>query len=135
MKQRIKNLSGPSIFLFLGIVYTLFITYSFLASTKGIPLYRFFLADKIVHVVIHLLLSLIWLWILSGYRKRMPLTTKVSVVAFFCVSYGIIIEILQGLYTVSREADILDVVANCIGTALGIILFLVIRRRFCNINV
>ncbi|OAB80565.1 VanZ family protein [Cochleicola gelatinilyticus] len=135
MKQLIKNLSAPKFLLFSGIVYTLFITYSFLTSTKGMPVIRFFLADKVVHVLIHLVLVFLWLCVFARYKGGILRKKNYALVATFCVGYGIIIEILQGIYTVSREADILDVLANCIGTALGIILFLQIRQRFYNINV
>lgn len=42
--------------------------------------------------------------------------------------YGIIIEILQDLLTVSRKADILDVTANLIGSLLGTLFFKNIKK-------
>lgn len=44
--------------------------------------------------------------------------------------YGIIIEILQGLLTISRSADILDVAANLIGSLIGIYFFKNIKNKF-----
>lgn len=42
---------------------------------------------------------------------------------FVAVVYGIVIEVLQSILTVSREADVYDVLANAIG-ALTAFLFL-----------
>jgi len=43
--------------------------------------------------------------------------------------YGIIIEILQGLLTISRSADIFDVAANLIGSLIGIYFFKSIKNK------
>ena len=43
--------------------------------------------------------------------------------------YGIIIEIFQGLFTVSRSADILDVVSNLLGSLLGIFFFKIVKQK------
>ncbi len=54
----------------------------------------------------------------------------VLILLFSILLYGIIIEILQGLFTASRNADILDVAANFGGSLLGIFFFRSIKHKF-----
>lgn len=54
----------------------------------------------------------------------------ILILLFSVLLYGIIIEILQGLLTISRSADILDVAANLIGSLIGIYFFKSIKNKF-----
>ena len=45
------------------------------------------------------------------------------------VMYGIIIEVLQGKFTVSREADVYDVLANSLGVFVAYLGFPFIKRK------
>jgi VanZ family protein len=40
---------------------------------------------------------------------------------FFSVSFGIIMELLQATITENRSADIFDVIANIIGSTVGLV--------------
>lgn len=44
------------------------------------------------------------------------------------VFFGIIIEILQGLYTTTRREDILDVAANVFGATLAVFTIVIYYR-------
>ncbi len=48
------------------------------------------------------------------------------VIISFC--YGILIEILQELFTTTRHADLKDVVANCTGAFLAFGVFVFIKK-------
>ena len=45
------------------------------------------------------------------------------------IFYGIVIEVLQGKFTASREADIYDVLANSFGVFLAYLGFTFIKRK------
>ncbi len=63
-------------------------------------------------------------------RNEHPLNGKELIILLFSILlYGIIIEILQGLLTASRTADIFDVAANLIGTLFGIFFFKSIKKH------
>lgn len=47
------------------------------------------------------------------------------------VIYGGIIEIAQGLFTTTRQADIVDVLANTIGAILAVVMMLA-TAKFSN---
>lgn len=46
----------------------------------------------------------------------------------FALAYGIFIEVLQGLLPTGRHSDPLDFVADSVGVAIAVALYLVIRR-------
>lgn len=43
-------------------------------------------------------------------------------VFLFAVAWGLLLEILQGLFTVQRSAELFDVVANALGSATAVLL-------------
>ncbi|MCB0453773.1 MAG: VanZ family protein [Aequorivita sp.] len=94
------------------------------------PNVHFSALDKIVHILIYFIL--VNLWMLYLYiRNGFQFNNKWSLIILLSVLlYGIIIEILQGLLTISRSADIFDVLANLIGSLIGIYFFKSIKNKF-----
>jgi len=126
--KHIKKLLELKSLLFLGVLYTIFITIAFLLPTSGLPKVRI-LNDKLIHAILFILLSIIWLsyyWVY--YKNRFNLKTLLGVL-FACLIYGIIIEIIQQLLIASRQADIVDVYANTVGTLIGALLFWNVKNR------
>ncbi len=83
--------------------------------------YSFQHADKIVHFIMYLTLSVI---ILSDYNKKnRPTIIKYIMVFVFAAIYGGIIEILQGTIFETRSADIYDFAVNMVGAISGCIIF------------
>jgi VanZ family protein len=70
-------------------------------------------SDKLLHVLAYLGLSL---WFGAVYEPRRHSAVIVSLLAF-----GILIECLQGL-TAYRSTELMDVLADAAGTAIGIVL-------------
>ena len=52
-------------------------------------------------------------------RRNTPLKKVIVKLILPAVIYGIIIEILQGVATIDRDPDLLDVLANSLGTLFG----------------
>lgn len=116
----------------LGILYSLLITIAFLMPTSGkLNQFDFFIPiDKLLHAIIHLILAFIWLTAIV-YQKNKQIKTKwIALTLISCVVYGIIIEIFQGQLVNTRKADFMDVIANSVGTLLGLLLFLKVKIRF-----
>ena len=67
--------------------------------------------DKFTHLASYATLMFWWAQLYTASRQRLALG-----VAF--VLLGIVIELLQGL-TASRQADVLDALANTVGILLG----------------
>ena len=126
----IKNLLAHKNLLFAALFYSFIISILFFLPTTGLPKVNFAAADKIVHGFIYFVL--INLWMAYFYAKNnFHFDGKSIAILFFSILlYGIVIEILQGLFTVSREADIFDLIANTIGSLLGIFFFKNIKHYF-----
>ena len=75
----------------------------------GLP-HAFTSRDKLLHVGIFLIFGFLWRWL--GYRAWVVLLAGAS--------YGLLIEIWQGVMPINRSFDLYDALADTAGTALGI---------------
>lgn len=70
--------------------------------------------DKYVHFLFYFLFTFLWG---MAFRFSEP---KKNILIFLCaIAYGIVMEIAQGVFTISRQPDILDVAANTAGAFVG----------------
>lgn len=128
MTQGTKKLLEPKSLKFTGIAYSLFITFLLLFPATNIPEVEVPFIDKLGHVSIFAILVIIWsLFDLSKADGSKLKTIWVVFIAFF---YGIIIEVLQGLFFESRTADEWDIIANSAGILLGWLIFSKIKYLF-----
>lgn len=87
-------------------------------------------ADKIVHLCFYAVFSILWFQYLKTRIKNTK--TLFLSVFVFSVFFGIVIEICQSLFTVSRQADLKDAIANTIGTLIGLAVMALYNKRFKN---
>jgi len=83
----------------------------------GIPF-----ADKIFHFLSYVVLTILWYNTCYFYFKKAKANALILAIVV-SISFGIIIEVLQGTVTSYRSSDINDVFANSLGvllTAFGI---------------
>jgi len=76
--------------------------------------------DKYVHLSFYFLFTFVWYQYLV---RRFLTTTKFRVRLYtflWACSYGIFIEICQGVFTKDRNADFEDIIANSSGALLAI---------------
>lgn len=132
MTKAIKKLSGPKAFFVAGLVYTFIITVAFLSPAADVPKVSIPYLDKVFHVLVHGVLSYIWLWYAFSSDKYHISLKTVIVVLVLCFSYGIAIEAAQHWFTASRQFDLFDVLANGIGSLLGLLSFYKVRSRIVN---
>ena len=128
MMKLIKKLLELKSLLFLGLFYTTFITIAFLLPISELPRDKIF-NDKLIHAILYIILSIVWLsYYFVYYKNRFNLKILLWVL-FACLIYGIIIEIIQQLLIASRQADIVDVFANTLGTLIGALVFWNVKNR------
>jgi VanZ family protein len=127
MTKGIKKLSEPNNLLVAGILYTIIITVAFLLPKVAVINNTNVSIDKWVHFFIHFVLIILWLWIYFSFHKDGNVLKSIIMLFLVCVVYGIIIEILQSVLTLNREADYYDVLANVGGSLLGILVFIKTR--------
>jgi VanZ family protein len=87
-------------------------------------------SDKYVHFITYFWLTL--LLYLALPKNQLNLNSRLLFSFLFSVIYGIIIELLQGLITVKRQPEIMDVFANTFGSfiAVLVVLFLLPKVKF-----
>ena len=73
-------------------------------------------SDKLGHFLAYFLLSLSWFSALKNKFNN-------NLIIILLISYGIIIEVLQEVLTVHRQADFKDVLANSMGVILAYLLY------------
>ena len=88
--------------------------------------------DKIVHLIFYFGMSFAILWGIyrNGYYRRKYFF--ITIIA--CSLMGIVIEVLQQMEIINRHFDMLDIIANIIGTLLGSVLFLKFFKLLPNGN-
>lgn len=121
----IKHLSERN-FLLLAITWTIFITVASLVSINSVPKVRVIGSDKLVHFLFYLIFVVFW-----GLVKRQSyfkIKYDLLIVAF-AILYGIIIEVLQGVLTKTREAEFYDALANSLGAMVGFIALYWVKNK------
>ncbi len=103
------------------VVWVVLIAYACLSPADTIPKAAWFNIpnkDKIVHFIFHFVFTLL---LIAVYKANAVKTRKAWFYAFLsAVSYGIIIEVCQELFTVNRSAELMDALVNASGSAAAI---------------
>ncbi|MCK0178587.1 VanZ family protein [Flavobacteriaceae bacterium S0862] len=112
------------VFLFLALIYSVALASISLVKNDGLPYFGNNYEDKIYHLIAHGILCFLWYKALESQKIKHPIVIALII----SIIYGIIIEVLQGQLTTTRDASIGDIVANMAG-AVVISLILTIRRK------
>ena len=104
--------------LLIAIGYTASLAIASLATVSDIPDLGVSYADKIFHFGAYAMMTFIWF----NYFSSLKMTTKtesIIIAVIIAVIFGMIIELLQGTITESRQADFNDVIANNVGILIS----------------
>ncbi|UGS23323.1 VanZ family protein [Flavobacterium channae] len=124
----IKRLSEHK-FLLLAILWTVAITVASLVSMSSLPRVKIVGNDKIIHFVFYFVFVI--LWGLANKKSYFKIKNDWSIV-LFAIVYGIIIEVLQGVLTKTRQADIYDALANSSGAVVGFVSLYCMKNKIFN---
>jgi len=120
-----------------AIVWTLFIIYACLTKAADIPQASWLdipNKDKIVHFTFYFIFTLLWVRVI-GQNSRFT-SKQIRLYVFLAAAFfGGIIEMCQGLFTTERSPDILDALANAIGSAISVIILWLLEKRSNKINI
>lgn len=111
-----------------AVLWTAFIVYGLTSEPSGIPTFRWLAfegADKLIHVVLFTVESLLIALSLQGFKvsKTLPLTL------LWCFFLGGGLELIQYSYIDGRSGEVLDLVADMLGAALGALVLFVIKIK------
>lgn len=106
----------------IALFWTLFLATSCLlpASTFKPISFNLFQLDRAIHLVLYFTLSVLWVNY-CVHRQRFSTKTAIAILSS-SVTYGILIEILQSVSHLGRSYEFDDIIANCIGAIVGVIL-------------
>lgn len=114
--------------LFITICYSIALTIVCLVNLSGLSVVSFSNGDKIFHSLAYFILTFL-LYITFYYKYKVNKTKAVIYAMLISIIFGIIIEVLQGALTTTRDSDILDVFANTLGAVLASIV-IGIKNKF-----
>lgn len=100
-----------------------------LSPASGVPQFNIPFLDKGLHILIHWMLCFIWLmygFLADKYHFPFKYVVLALLICFF---YGIIIEAFQHWFTLTRTFDLFDIAANGIGDLVGLLSFMIVRKK------
>ncbi|MEP6928731.1 MAG: VanZ family protein [Flavobacterium sp.] len=102
-----------------------------MTDSSNIPAVNFPSIDKIVHFCFHFGFTISWiLFFKKELKGKVADDYKAYLVSFiFSVFFGITIEILQGVFTTTRAADVTDILANTIGGTTAIFTAIAFKKQ------
>lgn len=112
----------------IAVLYTIALTVASLINMGGVPELGSSMDDKLYHTFAYAILQLV----LYNYTSTTQVKNKIALSAGLSILYGIIIEVFQQLFTATRVLDPLDVMANAIGVAIGILAIFLARKLKLN---
>jgi VanZ family protein len=110
--------------------WTILITFLCLVSFKKLPSVNVSDADKYVHFSIHFVFTVLWFgYFRMKYRESHSFKIALGVL-LLSLLFGIAIELAQGAFTTTRQADRYDVLANFSGALTAAIVLLGLNKLF-----
>jgi VanZ family protein len=77
--------------------------------------------DKWIHIVLFSFMVFLWCWFVTArLNKRSNLLVQIFL---YSVLYGIVMEFIQKFFIPNRSFDIGDIVADAIGSGIGLVCF------------
>ena len=107
-------------------IWTLFIFFACLIPGRDVPDVAIPLIDKWVHFIIFGGFAFLWLATFKSTNLK-----KRIMIFLMAVFTGYLVEVLQGSgITSGRSYDLMDVLADSIGGALGVSIFYFLNRKY-----
>lgn len=119
----------PKNLLFLvALFWTGIVAYFCLIRSSDIPVINIPNFDKCIHAFFHFVFTFVWLLFFRRQLKFKYNLIPLLLSLLFSFVFGIVIEILQELFTTTRHADVMDVLANLAGAVLAFFLVLICNK-------
>lgn len=115
------------VYLWASILWTLLIIILCLCTFSDIPKVSITNIDKLVHFSFHFIFVFLWYLFFKSQKVERKINLKIKLVLASLI-FGISIEIIQGLYTKTRSADVFDVLANSIGAITALLILTLFEK-------
>lgn len=104
--------------LVIALGFTILLGFLSLIRLNDLPDFEITFGDKIFHFGAYVVMTLVW-YNYFKVRDKSSKTKQIIIAGIIAAVFGTIIELLQGALTVSREADIYDILANSAGVLVA----------------
>lgn len=111
-----------------AIIWALIIFWASTTSGKNLPSisWNLFEVDKLAHAIVYFILSVL---IIKGFMARdVILNSSILYGVLISIVYGILLEIIQFTFFPYRYFELLDIIANIIGSIGSIVVFKIIYK-------
>ena len=120
-KSGILRMITPLLFVVISLTFLLLLPGNDLEESSWWETYKI---DKLVHIIAFAVLALSSSITLSKLRVLIDANYRLmTLILVVCTIFGTILEFLQQVLRVGRSAELLDIVADCIGLLLGFVIF------------
>jgi len=103
---------------FITLAYMTLITIISLSNFDSASKFQFPHMDKLIHCLIYFIFYLLVFNTTKVYKLKKSLIISI----IFSVGFGILIEVCQPIFTLNRQFEVLDILANAAGVFLMVIL-------------
>ncbi|REH00206.1 VanZ like protein [Flavobacterium aquicola] len=111
----------PKYFLLIAaLLWTGIVAYFCLVQSSDLPTVNIPNLDKCIHAFFHFVFTFLWFLFFYKQLKSDSIFRPLLISFLFSFVFGAGIEILQGIITTTRSADVLDAVANLVGAAMSV---------------
>ncbi len=113
-----------------AVLYTFVITLGTLWPASGMSRFGFFAIpnfDKILHLFGYLMLAFLWFLALEKPQKMEHFQKYILIGTIF---FGIILEFAQKKFSLGRNMEVMDMVANAIGVFLGYFCYKFLYKKY-----
>lgn len=112
----------------IALLWTGIVSYLCLVSSNEIPVINIPNLDKCIHTFFHLVFTFVWFLFFSKHLQYDSVSKPLMFSVVLSFAFGIAIEILQNLITITRNADPFDIVANLVGTILAVFVITICHK-------
>ena len=127
-KSGIFRLITPSLFVVISLTFLLLLPGNDLDGSSWWDTYKI---DKLVHIIAFAILALSTAITLAKLRVLIHVNYRLmTIILVVCAIFGTILELLQQELRVGRSAELLDIVADCVGVLLGFVIFRIVYGVF-----
>jgi VanZ family protein len=120
-KSGMLRMITPLLFVVISLTFLLLLPGNDLEASSWWETYKI---DKLVHIVTFSILSLSTSITLSKLRVLIDTNYRLmTLILVVCTIFGTILDFLQQELRVGRSAELLDIVADCVGVLLGFVIF------------
>lgn len=104
-----------------ALFWSILIIFLCLIKSSDIPQIEIPYLDKVIHTGLHFVFTLLWFFYFKKHIGRLSNFKLLLISLVLSVFFGIAIELIQKFFTVTRSADIFDVIANLFGAFLAVV--------------